>query len=132
MSQKMFPQNIQYDEHYLCTVAANGHGKVVKPIRTGMRHGHRVLVNRQFCIANAFEQVLEKKTPVSHRVVRAIYNSIGYPISKHIYSKHLADIIYFLMKPLEWIFILVLYTVDVNPENRIAVQYSHTSIQNLF
>lgn len=130
MSQKIAPQNIQYDEHYLCTVAAGGHRKVVKPIRTGMRHGHRVVVNRQLCIANAFEQVLEEKKPIFHKVVRAIYDSTGYPISKHIHSKYLADAIYFLMKPLEWIFILVLYTVDVNPENRIAVQYPHTPIPN--
>ncbi|WP_341274143.1 DUF6688 family protein [Clostridium saccharoperbutylacetonicum] len=27
------------------------------------------------------------------------------------------------MKPLEWIFLIVLYFCDVNPENRIAVQY---------
>lgn len=130
MSQKIAPQNIQYDEHYLCTVAAGGHRKVVKPIRTGIRHGHRVVVNRQLCIANAFEQVLEEKTPVFHKVVRAIYDSTGYPISKHIHSKYLADTIYFLMKPLEWTFILVLYTVAVNPENRIAVQYPHTPIPN--
>lgn len=128
MSQKIAPQNIHYDEHYLCTVAAGGHRKVVKPIRTGMRHGHRVVVNRQLCIANAFEQVLEEKTPVFHKAVRAVYDGTGYPISRHIHSKYLADTIYFLMKPLEWIFILVLYTVDVNPENRIAVQYPHKPI----
>jgi len=28
------------------------------------------------------------------------------------------------MKPLEWFFLLVLYTVDARPENRIHVQYS--------
>jgi hypothetical protein len=130
MSQKTAPQNIQYDEHYLCTVAAGGHRKVVKPIRTGIRHGHRVVVNRQLCIANAFEQVLEEKTPSFHKVVRTIYDSTGYPISKHIHSKYLADTIYYLMKPLEWIFLLVLYTIDVNPENRIAVQYPHTPVPN--
>ncbi|HHU20621.1 MAG TPA: hypothetical protein GXZ58_10500 [Bacilli bacterium] len=127
LSKKIAPQNIQYDEHYLCTVAAGGHRKIVKPIRTGMRHGNRVLVNRQLCIANAFEQVLEEKIPVFHKIVRAIYDRTGYPISKHIHSKYLADTIYFLMKPLEWIFLLVLYTVDVHPENRIAVQYPHRS-----
>lgn len=130
MSQKTPPQNIRYDEHYLCTVAAGGHRKVVKPIRTGMRHGHRVVVNRQLCIANAFEQVLEEKTPAFHKAVRTIYDSTGYPISRHIHSKYLADTIYFLMKPLEWIFLLVLYTIDVNPENRIAVQYPHTPVPN--
>lgn len=130
MSQKIAPPNLQRNGHYLCTVAAGGHRKVVKPIRTGMRHGHRVVVNRQLCIANAFEQVLEEKTPVFHKVVRAIYDNTGYPISKHIHSKYLADTIYFLMKPLEWTFLLVLYTVDLNPENRIAVQYPHTPIRN--
>ena len=34
-----------------------------------------------------------------------------------------ADITYILMKPLEWIFLLVLYIFDVNPENRIVTQY---------
>jgi hypothetical protein len=29
-----------------------------------------------------------------------------------------------LMKPLEWFFLLVLYTVDAKPENRIHMQYS--------
>ena len=33
------------------------------------------------------------------------------------------DVIYYLMKPLEWIFLLVLYLVDRKPENRIALQY---------
>ena len=128
MSQKISPQNIRYDEHYLCTVASGGHRAVVKPLRIGIRHGHRVVVNRQLCIANAFEQVLEEKTSVFHKAVRAVYDRTGYPISKHIHSKYLADTIYFLMKPLEWIFIFVLYTVDVNPENRIAVQYPHTPV----
>lgn len=131
LSQKIPPPNIQYDEHYLCTVAAGGHRKVVKPIRIGIRHGHRVVVNRQLCIANAFEQVLEERTPVLHRTVRKIYDSTGYPISKHIHSKYTADLIYFLMKPLEWIFLFVLYTVDLNPENRIAVQYPHAAIPDI-
>lgn len=128
LSQKIAPQNIMRDEHYLCTVAAGGHRKVVKPLRTGIRHGHRVVVNRQLCVANAFEQVLEEKTPRFHRIIRKIYDSTGYPIAKHIHSKTAADIVYFVMKPLEWLFLLVLYSVDVNPENRIAVQYPHAPL----
>ena len=116
-----------YDEHYLCTVAAGGHRKVVKPLRVGMRHGHRVLVNRQLCVANAFEQILEEKTPAIHRIiVRHIYDKTGYPLSRHIRTKWMADVIYFAMKPLEWLFLIVLYAVDVRPEDRIAVQYPHT------
>ena len=122
-SQKIPPQNLIIDEHYLCTVAAGGHEKVVKPQRMGVRHGHPVVVNRQLCIANAFEQVLEEKTPRFHRFLRRNYDRYGYPFAKHIKKKWAMDLIYYLMKPLEWIFLLVLYLVDRKPENRIAMQY---------
>ena len=122
-SQKIPPQNLIIDEHYLCTVAAGGHEKVVKPQRMGVRHGHPVVVNRQLCIANAFEQVLEEKTPRFHRFLRCNYDRYGYPFAKHIKKKWAMDLIYYLMKPLEWIFLLVLYLVDRKPENRIAMQY---------
>ena len=123
LSTKVSPQNIYYDEHYLCTVAAGGHPKIVKPIRKGMRHGHEVIVNRQLCVANAFEQVMEEYTPVFHRHIRKFYDKYGFPVARAIRSPYIADVVYILMKPLEVMFLLVLYTVDVNPENRIAVQY---------
>ena len=122
-SQKIPPQNLIIDEHYLCTVAAGGHEKVVKPQRMGVRHSHPVVVNRQLCIANAFEQVLEEKTPGFHRFLRRNYDRYGYPFAKHIKKKWAMDLIYYLMKPLEWIFLLILYLVDRKPENRIAMQY---------
>lgn len=117
------PQNIYYDEHYLCTVAAGGHRKVVKPIRMGVRHGHPVIVNRQLCVANAFEQILEERVPDLHRRIRNFYDRYGFPIAKLIRSPYAADVVYFIMKPLEWVFLLVIYATDVKPENRIAVQY---------
>lgn len=122
-SQKIPPQNLIIDEHYLCTVAAGGHENVVKPQRMGVRQGHPVVVNRQLCIANAFEQVLEEKTPRFHRFLRRNYDRYGYPFAKHIKKKWAMDLIYYLMKPLEWLFLLVLYLVDRKPENRIAMQY---------
>ncbi len=123
LSTKVSPQNIYYDEHYLCTVAAGGHRKVVKPIRMGKRHGRDVIVNRQLCIANAFEEVIQEKTPRLHKVVREIYDKYGFPVARIIKKRWIADVIYFLMKPLEWLFLAVLYLTDVHPENRIAVQY---------
>lgn len=127
MSRKIAPPSIPYDGHYLCTVAATGHKKVVKPLRTGIRHGHTVMVNRQLCIANAFEDIIHEKTPRFHRAVRSFYDKTGLPISHYIKTKTAADIVYFLMKPLEWLFLLVIYAVDVKPENRIAVQYPHSA-----
>ena len=123
LSTKIPPQNVFYDEHYLCTVAAGGHKKIVKPIRMGKRHGHDVVVNRQLMIANAFEQVLEEKTPRFHRAVRSFYDKYGFPVARLIKSKTVADIVWFIMKPLEWVFLFVLYLVDVNPEDRINKQY---------
>ena len=128
LSQRAAPQNIYYDEHYLCTVAAGGHEKIVKPKRLGVRHGHQVIVNRQLCVANAFEQVLEERTPRFHRQVRRFYDRYGFPVAKLIRSRYTADFVYFLMKPLEWLFLIVLYLTDVNPENRIALQYTGKSL----
>lgn len=129
LSQQVAPQNIYYDEHYLCTVAAGGHRKLVRPQRMGVRHGHRVIVNRQLCVANAFEQILEEKTPRFHRAVRRFYDNYGFPIAKLIHSPYIADLIYLLMKPLEWLFLLVLYCTDPRPEDRIAVQYTGKSVK---
>ncbi len=118
------PPPISYDGHYLCTAAAGGHKKVVKPLRYGKRLGDTIIVNRQLLIANAFEDLIAEKAPKFHRAVRSFYNKHGYPVSQHITTPTRADIVYILMKPLEYIFIFVLYLCDCHPENRIAVQYS--------
>ncbi|WP_311775690.1 DUF6688 family protein [Enterococcus gilvus] len=123
LSQHVAPPNVQIDEHYLCTVAASGHRKIVKPYRMGIRHDHRVIVNRQLCVANAFEQILEEKIPRIHKIIRTVYDNYGYPIAKKIKSPYVADIIYYLMKPAEYFFLLIIYLFDAKPENRIAMQY---------
>ncbi|WBW49814.1 hypothetical protein O6R05_07365 [Peptoniphilus equinus] len=129
LSQKVSPQNIYYDEHYLCTVAAGGHRNVVKPLRRGVRHGHPVTVNRQLLIANAFEQILEEKTPKLHHLIRNVYDTYGFPLARWIRSPWMADLIWLLMKPLEWCFVIVLYLVDRHPEDRIALQYTGARAQ---
>lgn len=89
----------------------------------GARRGHPVIVNRQLCIANAFEQVLEERLPWLHRPIRCFYDKYGFPLARHIRSPYAADAVYLLMKPLEWLFLAVLYAVDAEPEKRISVQY---------
>lgn len=131
LSRQISPPPVEYDTHYLCTVSLRGHRKLVKPIRYGIRRGEKIVVNRQLCIANAFEQLIMEKTPRFHRVVRNFYDTYGYPISKHITTAWSADFIYLLMKPLEWIFLVVLYLFDTKPENRIATQYLPPEALNL-
>lgn len=123
LSLREAPPDIMEDDHYLCTVAAGGHPAVVKPLRMGQRRGHPIIVNRQLCVANAFEQVLEERLPGFHRHIRRFYDTYGFSLAKRIRSRYLADLIYILMKPLEWSFLAVLYFTDVHPENRIAIQY---------
>ena len=127
-SQQVAPPNLPMDYHYLCTVAARGHRRLVKPLRIGKRHGHWVLVNRQLAIANAFEELLQERTPHLHKVLRNAYDRCGYPIANHIRSPWASDAVWLLMKPAEWFFLAVLYLFDCNPENRIAVQYPHKPI----
>lgn len=127
-SQMIPPPSIPYEGHYLCTVAANGHRKIVKPLRTGKRHGHTVVVNRQLCVANAFEDLLKERLPRFHRIVRGTYDAVGLPIAKRVKRPLTCDVIYLLMKPAEWVFLIILYLFDSKPENRIAVQYPHAPL----
>ncbi len=127
LSQKVSPPPVMYEGHYLCTVAVNGHPQLVKPTRCGIRYGVKIVVNRQLCIANAFEQLIQEKTPKLHKFIRTNYDKYGYPLSKHITTAKRADFTYLVMKPLEWLFLFVLYLCDKNPENRIAMQYTGKS-----
>ena len=122
-SEKDHPMYLDHNGHYLCTAAACGHTEVVKPIRWGSRHGKHIIVNRQLMVANAFEQVLEEKIPGIHRFVRHCYDRYGFPLSKHIVTPFRSDVVYLLMKPLEWMFVIVLYLAVLHPEKKIAKQY---------
>jgi hypothetical protein len=118
--------NVQCGEHFLCSVAANGHKKVVSPIRYGERNGSKIICNRQLLVANAFEEIIQQNLPKTHRIIRSQYNKIGKLIHKHYHifnNKFISDMIYIIMKPLEMFFLVILYTFDRKPENRIAKQY---------
>lgn len=88
-SKQLPPPPLKYEGHYLCTVAAGGHKKIVKPLRCG------------------------------------VYDKYGYPISKHITTPYQADLVYIVMKPLEWLFLIFLYLFDIRPEQRISRQYAY-------
>jgi len=119
-------ENVQCGGHYLCSVAAGGHQEIVNPIRYGVRNGKLILCNRQLLISNAFEELIALKLPKIHRFVRRQYNKVGNLVHRYYFvfeNKYVSDFIYLIMKPLEWFFLVVLYTFDSKPENRIAKQY---------
>jgi hypothetical protein len=119
-------RNVECGGHYLCSVAANGHERIVKPRRYGVRNGARIRCNRQLLVSNAFEQLLEERMPRIHRFIRKRYNRVGRFIHRYygvFENKIVSDVVYVLMKPLEWCFLIVLYLFDTRPENRIGLQY---------
>ena len=91
---------------------------------SGASRGAVIVVNRQLAVANAFEELLQERLPCPHRRVRQFYDTHGYPLSQKITTPFRADLVYLLMKPLEWLFVVVLYLFDLAPECRIARQYT--------
>lgn len=119
-------ENVECGGHYLCSVAAKGHKDIVKPIRYGERRGHLILCNRQLLVSNAFEELMEERCPRLHAFVRKHYNKVGHKIHKYYTvfdNQWVSDVVFIMMKPLEWFFLILLYLLDKKPENRIARQY---------
>ncbi|PZR27090.1 MAG: hypothetical protein DI535_11790 [Citrobacter freundii] len=118
--------NVECGGHFLCSVGANGHKKIVHPVRFGERDGGKIVCTRQLLVSNAFEELMQERFPRIHKIVRRNYNKVGDMIHRHYHifsNKFVSDLVYILMKPLELIFIITLYMFDRKPENRIAMQY---------
>lgn len=122
-SQKEHPPYLEHTGHYLCTVAACGSPRLVKPLRWGKRGGRPIIVNRQLQIANAFEELVADFSPALHRFLRTNYDKYGYDLSQKINTPFASNLTYLLMKPLEWFFLLCLYTFCLHPEKKIEKQY---------
>ena len=130
-SKQIPPPPLEHEGHYLCTVAAGGHKRVVKRIRLGTRRNSTIIVNRQLSVANAFEELVQERAPRFHKKIRGIYDTYGYPLSRKITTPLRADFVYIMMKPLEWIFLVVLYLFDLRPEQRIARQYMYKAPEEM-
>ncbi len=128
-SQKSHPPEIPYEAsgHYLCTVAAQGSPKIVKPYAEGVRRGLPILVNRQLQVANAFEELVYERCPRLHYIIRTNYDKYGYALAKQVHKTWVANLVYYLMKPLEWLFLLCLYLFVEQPEAKIKEQYMPSS-----
>lgn len=112
------------DCHYLCTVAAQGHPRLVRPYRFGRRRGETILVNRQLAVANAFEDLLHARWPRFGAFARRTYDRLGWPVSRWIRHRLVADAVYLAMKPAEWLFYAALVLLDPGaPEERIERMY---------
>lgn len=122
-SQKQHPPILDHTGHYLCTVAAKGKPSLVKPLFIGKRNGNPIIVNRQLQIANAFEELVFDFSPSLHHFIRKNYDKYGFNLSVYIHSAQKSNITYILMKPLEYLFLFLLYCFTLSPEVKISKQY---------
>ena len=128
LSQHIHPPTVDDRHgHYLCTVAAYGSHKIVKPIGLGRRNNKVIIINRQLQIANAFEYMVEKISPNAHRLIRTNYDKHGINLARRINNIRLSNLTYTLMKPIEWIFLIFLYAYFIDPEKIIKNQYKYAT-----
>lgn len=119
------------NQEYICTIAGFGSAALVKPIHMGRRAGVDIRVNRQLKVCNAFEELMEERTPRMHRFLRKKYDDLQIPIHKWKNVKWAANGLFLFIKPMEWSFLVLLYLLEKNPEVRIGRQYLPARIQNL-
>lgn len=83
---------------FVVSAAAKGHPRFV-----GSRPGLDGLPeNDQLATLRGFERVLASKYPELHRPLRCLYNQVGAPIARRLDRRWKADIVYLMLKPLEW------------------------------
>jgi hypothetical protein len=115
--------NSNSSDDYLCTIASHGSPVLVKPIHIGFRKGYDIPVNMQLKVCNAFEEKIMEQFPMLHQVLRKIYDGMQIPAHKWKNAKLIANTLYILIKPIEKVFLLYLFTFDSKPFRRIKVQY---------
>ena len=68
--------------------------------------------------------LVEPAQPTFGRFARRTYDALGYPVSRHLKSRWVADAVYLAMKPAEWAFYLALLLLDPgDPEARLTRMY---------
>jgi hypothetical protein len=88
---------------FVVTAAARGHGKFVGPFFEIKRNGRRLWANQQLITFWQFENLWQKISPRSHENFRRLYNRLGPRIAVKIKSAWLADLIFIMLKPVEWL-----------------------------
>lgn len=86
------------EDCFIVTAATRGHRQVVG---TWFDANRRRVLNSQLLTFWEFERWLKLKTPRTHRCIRAVYNRIGRIVARAIVFRWQADLVYWLLKPIE-------------------------------
>lgn len=85
---------------FLVTAATRGHPTIV---RSSIDPATGRLSNGQLATFRSFEEWLIQHSPRTHRTVRAVYNTVAPPLARAILFRWQADVVYLILKPLEWL-----------------------------
>lgn len=89
-----------YGDCFVVSAAAKGHAGFVRS-RYDPARGRNV--NDQLLVLQQFEARLAADHPVFHRRLRWLYNRLGPRIAAGVRSPFVADLVYLLLKPVEWL-----------------------------
>lgn len=90
---------------FIVTAAGKGHKELVGSF---FSPAHNKVMTRQLIIFYQFEYYLMGNFPRFHKGLRKVYNAVGPHIAKRIRTRWIADLVYLLLKPLEYLILLIL------------------------
>ena len=85
---------------FVVTASAKGHPWIVG---SWLDTKTSQTVNQQLFNFYEFENWLKRRMPGFHRRLRRVYNTVGPVVARMIVFKWQADIVYWLLKPIEWL-----------------------------
>lgn len=109
---------------YVVTAAARGHRPIVKSQPIRLANGHEMLVNEQLRRLKAGEILLMVLLPQVHRPLRRWYDRWGPVVAKWCFRPIIADLVYLLLKPIEWLTLLILKICVPDSAQLIAKLYN--------
>ena len=114
---------------FVCTAVAKGHSRLVHGEDYLAPNGMAYRVNDQLRSLKAFELLLLSISPQSHLAGRWIYDRLGPRLAAMLVHPVLADVGYFVLKPVEWIALVCLGLAIPGKMGLICGLYSNVPIR---
>lgn len=93
---------------YITTAAAQGHSCIVGSQLIYCSDGKSMRVNGQLQHLKCVELALMAVNPSLHKVLRTMYDMVGKPLARRMTNPFVADVAYLLLKPMEWLSVVIL------------------------
>lgn len=113
---------------YIATAAAQGHTRFVMSNTVQRADGLSMQVNGQLQRLKCAELALMAINPLLHKVFRKIYDVVGKALAHRMTNPFVADVAYLLLKPVEWVAIVVLKWIIPEIESISRRMYTESNV----